>query len=354
MTKKLSEKDWIPFKIEELFDANKGIYLNKKNIIDGKNPYVTASSTNNGITDFIGNPTLFSGNSITIEKVKLSSFYQPKEFYCSHDVSVLSHQKFNKPNAIFIAHMVNRQGEKYSYGRQAQLNVVKRETVFLPVTNDEHPDWSFMETYSQSLIEKKKTEYIEFCQKELKKLKYKEINNIREKQWKEFFLTEIFPVVQRGKRLTKANQLKGETPYVSSTASNNGVDNFIGNENKVRIFSNCISIANSGSVGSSFYHPYQFIGSDHITHLKNDSFNSFIYQFIATQTGRLSQKYNFNREINDKRISREKILLPVKNNGQPDYAYMAQYMMNLEHKKRKQYLDYLGINVEAEMKNSTL
>lgn len=37
-------------------------------------------------------------------------------------------------------------------------------------------------------------------------------------------------------------------------------------------------------------------------------------------TNRWSQKYNFNREINDLRISREKISLPVNNNGEPDYA----------------------------------
>ena len=45
-------------------------------------------------------------------------------------MTVLQHKKLNKYNGIFIANMISRQGEKYSYGKQAQLNVTKREGVF--------------------------------------------------------------------------------------------------------------------------------------------------------------------------------------------------------------------------------
>lgn len=171
------------------------------------------------------------------------------------------------------------------------------------------------------------------------KIEFIEIEAIDNKTWHEFFLKDIFPTVQRGKRLTKENQARGQKPYISSTGLNNGVDNFIGNDDGVRSFSNCLTIANSGSVGSSFYHPYCFVASDHVTHLKNKEFSSFVYLFISTQTNKLSGKYNFNREINDKRIARDKILLPVIDSGEPDYLFMKQYMMNIEYKKRKHYLD---------------
>ncbi|MGY6324539.1 N-6 DNA methylase [Proteus mirabilis] len=185
------------------------------------------------------------------------------------------------------------------------------------------------------------SEHIDFNSKELAKLWHKNIEKLEDKDWHEHFLKDIFETVQRGKRLTKANQIDGNHPYVSSTALNNGIDNFIGNENGIRIFSNCLTIANSGSVGSSFYHPYKFVASDHVTHLQNDSFDRFIYLFIATLTNRLSDKYNFNREINDKRISRDKIMLPTKKDGNPDFEYMRQYMMNKEYLKRKQYFYYI-------------
>lgn len=108
----------------------------------------------------------------------------------------------------------------------------------------------------------------------------------------------------------------------------------------MRLYKNCLSIANSGSVGSSFYEPFEFVASDHITHFQNDDFDMFIYLFIATITSRWSEKYNFNREINDERVKREIIILPVDNEGNPDYEYMRQYIMNLMFTKYKKYIDY--------------
>tara|TARA_B110000977_G_scaffold80356_1_gene107602 strand:- start:335 stop:721 length:387 start_codon:yes stop_codon:yes gene_type:complete len=105
---------------------------------------------------------------------------------------------------------------------------------------------------------------------------------------------------------------------------------FLSNEENIRVFSNCITIANSGSVGASFFHPYSFVASDHVTHLKNGEFSKYIYLFIASIANRYSEKYNFNREINDTRLSREKIILPVTSQGKPDYQYMEQYIKNIE------------------------
>lgn len=138
-----------------------------------------------------------------------------------------------------------------------------------------------------------------------------------------------------------ADHLAGEIPYVSSSSLNNGVDGFVSNDNGVRRFSNCLSLANSGSVGSSFYEPFEFVASDHITHLKNKGFNKYHYLFLATMTSRLSQKYNFNREINDKRIAREIIFLPITDNGTPDYTYMEKYSKNLLREKIQRYIKYI-------------
>lgn len=165
---------------------------------------------------------------------------------------------------------------------------------------------------------------------------------LADKQWKSFFIVDVFDTIQRGKRLKTADHLAGKVPYVSSSALNNGVDNFVSNDKGVRKFSDCLSLANSGSVGSSFYEPFEFVASDHITHLKSKKFNKYHYLFIATMTGRLSQKYNFNREINDKRISREIIFLPITDNGEPDYEYMEKYSKNLLREKIQNYISYVA------------
>lgn len=167
------------------------------------------------------------------------------------------------------------------------------------------------------------------------------MKQLKELNWKAFDIHDVFPDVKRGKRLKTDDHIVGNMPYVSSSAVNNGVDNFIGNKDGIRIFNDCITLANSGSVGTAFYHPYSFVASDHVTKLKNAKFTKYIYLFIATIANRLSEKYSFNREINDKRLGREKIMLPVDDNDQPDYAFMEAYMKGVEKRLLSQYKTYL-------------
>ncbi|NIZ19266.1 restriction endonuclease subunit S [Entomospira culicis] len=164
---------------------------------------------------------------------------------------------------------------------------------------------------------------------------------INDREWEAFHLNTLFPLITRGKRLKTASHITGNTPYVSSTALNNGVDGFIGNADGIRIFSHCLSIANSGSVGKAFYHPYSFIASDHVTGLKNDNFNNFIYLFISVLLTRLQYKYSFYREINNTRINKEIILLPVTEDNKPDFEYMTQYTKSKKELMLSRYQKYL-------------
>ena len=153
-----------------------------------------------------------------------------------------------------------------------------------------------------------------------------------------FLLRDIFPFISRGKRLKTADHISGSTPYVSSSAINNGVDDFIGNTEHIRTFSDCLTIANSGSVGTPFYHNYLFIASDHVTALKNPKINIYSYLFVASVLRKFQKKYNFNREINDVRIKKESIPLPTDKNGNPDWNYMEQYTKRILLSMKEQYL----------------
>ena len=155
-------------------------------------------------------------------------------------------------------------------------------------------------------------------------------------------MREVFDEIKRGKRLKTADHEPGSMPYVSSSAMNNGVDAFVGNDNCVRIFGDCLSLANSGSVGSCFYHAYHFVASDHVTHLKRDGLSPFQYLFLATMcVKQFAGKYNFNREITDSRIERENIRLPVTSGGKPDFAYMEAFGREIVHANLSRYLDHL-------------
>ena len=154
-------------------------------------------------------------------------------------------------------------------------------------------------------------------------------------------MREVFNAIKRGKRLKTADHEPGAMPYVSSSAMNNGIDAFIGNSNRVRIFSDCLSLANSGSVGSCFYHAYHFVASDHVTHLKRDGLSPFQYLFLATMCiKQFAGKYNFNREITDSRIERENIMLPATSEGEPDFSYMDAYGREVMFGRLEKYLAY--------------
>lgn len=165
-------------------------------------------------------------------------------------------------------------------------------------------------------------------------------------EWKEFKFTDIFTKIQRGKRLTKGDQIEGGIPYVSSTSINNGVDNFISNEENIRKFENCLTLANSGSVGSCFYQQYEFIGSDHVTILENKNFSKEVYLFLSSIIKRLEEKYSFNREINDARIRRETVILPVNSKGSPHWQFMEDYVKRLELEQIENILEYIYIYIE--------
>ncbi len=161
---------------------------------------------------------------------------------------------------------------------------------------------------------------------------------ISSKQWRAFRIEDIFSI-QRGKRLKNGDHITGKTPYASSSAMDNGIDDFISNTKNVRIFANCLTIANSGSVGSTFYHPYSFVASDHVTKLENNLMSKYAYLFIAQIVEKIREKYSFNREINDDRIRREIIMLPITPEGTPDYEYMAGYMKNIENRIIQKYIN---------------
>lgn len=168
-----------------------------------------------------------------------------------------------------------------------------------------------------------------------------------DREWKDFAVPEIFQNIQRGKRLKNADHVPGIVPYVSSTANNNGVDDYIEASAGTRVFKNCISLANSGSVGTAFYEPFAFVASDHVTSLECKEANEYIYLFLTTVLEQQGSNFNFNREINDLRIKKMRVMLPVTDDGQPDYQFMEDYVRELMSAKREKYRRYVEKRLES-------
>jgi hypothetical protein len=336
---------WGEFEIGKIFKIENCKCSNISLLQSGNMPYVGATNRNNGVLKFVKpiDKLITKGNCIAFicdgEGSVGYSIYKSEDFVGSTTVKVGRSKNLNKYIASFIITIADTVRSKYNFGFKRNETHLKKEKILLPITSGGDPDYAFMEQFMRQKEQEKIKKFQNHIEKRIEQLKdFKEVEPLNQKEWGEFYLKEVFPKIQRGKRLKKDDHKKGEIPYISSSAMNNGIDGFVSNKERVRIFKNCLSIANSGSVGATFYQPFSFVASDHITKLENENFNEFIYLFISSVTRRLSEKYSFNREINDPRIQREKIVLPADKKGQPDYAYMENYIKKLEHKKLLNYL----------------
>lgn len=315
-------------------------------------PRVTCAATNNAIDDFYQNEPTEIGGVLTIDSATDGYVsYQLNDFIATDHVEKIMGKtgKINKYIGLFLKTAIDKSKlGKYSYGYKFSQKRIIRQKIKLPIDNNGNPNWQFMEDYIKQEMKEQSQKIVDYYENKLLKLGFNLLD--LEVEWKEFFFTDIFKEVKRGKRLTKANQKEGDIPYVSSTALNNGIDNFISNNKGVRKYKNNLSIANSGSVGSCFYHKYEYIASDHITTLTCKNVDENIYKFMSTIVKRLESKYSFNREINDTRISREKLILPIDKDGNPHWEYMSKFIQNLEVKSIKNIVQYIYIYIQIKGK----
>lgn len=149
----LSIDKWKWFKLDSLFLIEAGCYHYPNEYSKGETPYCSASSTNNGVGELINLLPDFSGNKLTLGKIKCSTFYQPLPFCATSDVNILTPKfKMSIYIGLFIATIIeNSEGYKWNYGRQCRINDTKNIKIKLPVDSKGNPDWQFMENYIKSL-----------------------------------------------------------------------------------------------------------------------------------------------------------------------------------------------------------
>ncbi|MBC6425316.1 MAG: N-6 DNA methylase [Ekhidna sp.] len=147
-------------------------------------------------------------------------------------------------------------------------------------------------------------------------------------RWSKFDYTEIFNIT-KGKRLTKKDQIDGEYPYISSSAMNNGVDNYI----DAYTDENCITFACYGSIGEVFYQKSKVWVSDNanVFYLKNKILNPFLAMFLVTLLKLEQFRFSYGMTGKKERLETFKIKLPVDMQGNPDWYFMENYIKSLPY-----------------------
>lgn len=126
-------------------------YLN-----DGKVPFVASGAFNNGIEKYVEtDEKLDTGNCITVSAIGGFSFYQKSDFIgrggAGSAIKILYSDQLKEKNALFICTVLQKILSKYDYTTMLSGDKLKKEFIYLPVTQDDKIDWIFMETYIEQL-----------------------------------------------------------------------------------------------------------------------------------------------------------------------------------------------------------
>ena len=313
-------------KISSLFDIKYGVNLELVKLTKCKQtdkdaiPFVSRTEKNNGISAYVKIDKNISPNpgntlSVAVGGSVLSTFYHPSPYYSGRDVYILIPKlKMSPIEMIFYARCISANKYKYNYGRQANKTL---KDILVP----------------SKVPKKLKEQLLEFKHNVLEKVSSKPIINKRLKlntsKWKYFRLTKLFDI--KGSKTTPLLELEeygpGKYPYVTTQATNNGVEGFY---NYYTEKGNVLTI-DSAVIGYTAYQPLPFSASDHVEKLiPKFKMNKYIAMFLVTILNLEQYRYNYGRKSSQSRIKRIKIKLPTKN-GEPDFEFMEEYIKTLPY-----------------------
>lgn len=378
----IDTSSWKEFRLDELFSAESGDFDIKKEHINGLGvDVVTAGETENGIlgkSDIMAK--VFDGNTITIDMFGKCT-YRPDCYKMVTHARVFSlkclFDDFDEKSGLYIATMLQKLVSGFSYSNMCSWNKIKDLSIKLPVTEVEEIDWEYMQERITELEQERITELEQYLiatglndyeltdeDKDILATKLTGGGVLQNsisgngclKETAEFKISDVFDLY-KGKRLTKAEHTCGNTPFIGSTDSNNGVTGYIGQE---PIFSgNAITISYNGSVGQVFYQENDFWASDDINvlYLKNHVLNSLLYGYLSGALKKAGSKFSYSYKWNLERMKETLIVLPIQTDANnipvidqnhtyhpdgyiPDWTYMEKYIRAIEKVVIKDVVDY--------------
>ena len=337
---KLTDREWREFRIGDIFVVSRGKRLIEKDRKKGEIPYYSASSVNNGVTDYISNP-LFTAENKLLVTTFCDCYFADRIFTASDEITILDNEKLNKYSGKFISTIVMSNKNKYAFGRKAFTDRIREQKILLPAKMTSispppppQPDWQFMERYIKQKEQKKIQELME--QLSNKALEQLISGRLTDREWKEFKVGDLFDVNVRGRRLIVTKREEGKTPLVTAGESENGISSFIENKEH-KTYSNAITL---DMFGNAFYQKNDFKCDDNITVLQNENMTKYSAFFIITLLNRLREKYSYGNQVRPNRLKNDRIMLPIDKNKIPDWEFMEAFMRKIEEDKVKNILEY--------------
>lgn len=331
---KIDTSGWKEFRIGDLFEA----CLSKddiqpKDFVEGEIPLVSSGKENNGIIAFVEDKKarLWEANTLTIDMFG-KVFYQENPYFAvSHGrVNILLPKiSMTKECLQFMGCAIEKVTlQKYAFNEMCTGTKVLKDNIKLPATPDGAPDWAYMESYMAN-IETKVAESLTLLQA----AKDAEKKKVDTREWGGFRVGELFNAFLSKDDIQPKAIVVGNTPLVSSGKENNGIIAFIDNKNARLWEANTLTVDMFGKV---FYQeqPYYAVSHGRVNILMPKMpMTKHCMQFIGCAIERVTtDKYAFSEMCTGTKLLKDVILLPKDKTGQPDWAYMEEYMRKVERK----------------------
>ena len=159
------KKEWIQYKVKELFEIEKCKCSNasalSKNTNNSSIPYIGATNRNNGTMYFVerNEAMITKGNCIVFicdgQGSVGYSLYKKEDFIGSTTLKIGRNQNLNQYNGLFIVAALNKNKELYSYGYKRTENRLKNEVIYLPANELGLPDYKYMESCMKNKFKSK-------------------------------------------------------------------------------------------------------------------------------------------------------------------------------------------------------
>lgn len=161
---------WNLFQIDEIFDLKRVEGKPINNYENGNIPYVTTSSENNGITNFVNaiESDISKRSAISVDPVGGTTFYHDYDFvgrgFSGSSINLLYNDNLNSLNSKFVCSAIEKVSKvKASYGIHFNGNRLRSAKVLLPSDENGNPNWKYMTDFIKKLeheIASKALEYI--------------------------------------------------------------------------------------------------------------------------------------------------------------------------------------------------
>ena len=340
----MDTSSWKTININKIFDISYGNKLDMCQMIQSENgiPFVTRTATNNGVGGVVeplngitpypaGSLSIALGGSIG------STFLQTKDFYTSQNVAVLQPiEDLDNEVLLFLATLIEKECSQrfIAFGRELNKHIKRDFTIKLPLISKDKPDWILIAKIVKDRIIPqlpKKAQRV-WLQKYNTQPILQEKMKLNTQDWKWFVYETIFDI-RKGKRLTQADMIDGNIPYIGAIDSNNGLSSYIGNDSQLHE-ANTITVSYNGSIGYAFYQDKEFWATDDVNVLyPKFNLNRYIALFICTLIEKEQYRFCYGRKWDLDAMKKSRIKLPVTPSGTPDWQFMEDYIKSLPYSR---------------------